>query len=167
MTLNEETRDDVTTTMNHYQGKEGRKMENENSKIKSDSLKNRVLVVDDQYGIRILIKEILKKDGIEALLASNGAQALDVLSRKKPKLVLLDMRIPGMSGVDILKKIKEVSPATVVMIMTAYGDDAMISEAKKNGAVAYFPKPFDINELLHAVHHAFFGSISKKSDRSL
>ncbi|MFT8319231.1 MAG: response regulator [Sporolactobacillus sp.] len=112
----------------------------------------RVLVVDDQYGIRLLLNEILKKEGLEALLASTGQQALEFVREKRPGLALVDMRIPGMNGVDILKKIKEINPEVKVMIMTAYGDDQMIREAKKNGAIAYFSKPFDIEKLLAAIH---------------
>ncbi|MFX3617584.1 MAG: response regulator [Sporolactobacillus sp.] len=112
----------------------------------------RVLVVDDQYGIRLLLNEILKKEGLEALLASTGQQALEFVREKRPGLALVDMRIPGMNGVDILKKIKEINPEIKVMIMTAYGDDQMIREAKKNGAIAYFSKPFDIEKLLTVIH---------------
>lgn len=128
-------------------------------------LRDRVLVVDDQYGIRILIKEILKKDGIETLLAANGTQALKLFVEEKPSLVLLDMRIPGMSGVEILKKIKEINPETAVMIMTAYGDDEMLAESRKNGAAAYFPKPFDIGELLRTVRQALAEQEKKSSDK--
>ncbi|MFT8363898.1 MAG: response regulator [Sporolactobacillus sp.] len=140
-------------------------MTNEQENAHSVCLKDRVLVVDDQYGIRILIKEILKKDGIETLLAANGTQALKLLVEEKPSLVLLDMRIPGMSGVEILKKIKEISPETAVMIMTAYGDDEMLAESRENGAAAYFPKPFDIGELLHTVRQALDEQAKKSSGK--
>lgn len=138
---------------------------NEEQNEHSVCLGDRVLVVDDQYGIRILIKEILKKDGIETLLAANGTQALKLLVEKKPSLVLLDMRIPGMSGVEILKKIKEISPETAVMIMTAYGDDEMLAESRANGAAAYFPKPFDIGELLRTVRQALAEQGKKSSGK--
>ncbi|HET7657469.1 MAG TPA: response regulator [Bacillales bacterium] len=112
---------------------------------------NKILIVDDQYGIRALLKEILQTAGYKTCEAANGVQALSIVEKEDPGLVLLDMKIPGMNGLQILKRVKEKSKDTKVVIMTAYGELEMIEEAKAHGAITHFPKPFDIDEVLDFV----------------
>ncbi|MEF2096099.1 response regulator [Bacillus sp. CFBP9009] len=111
----------------------------------------KILIVDDQFGIRILLNEVLHKEGYETFQAANGIQALDVLNNHSPDLVLLDMKIPGMDGIEILKRMKVVDPDIRVIIMTAYGELDMIQEAKDLGAMTHFAKPFDIDDIRKAV----------------
>jgi two-component system response regulator (stage 0 sporulation protein F) len=106
-----------------------------------------VLVVDDQYGIRLLLEEVLTREGYEVLLAATGLEALRCVHSHRPDLVLLDMKIPGMNGIDILTNIRKTHPNTKVAMMTAYGELDMIREAQTLGALAYFAKPFDIDEI--------------------
>jgi len=110
-------------------------------------MKEKLLIVDDQFGIRVLLKEVFDKDGYETFDASNGNQALTIIKDESPDLVLLDVKIPGMDGLEILKEIRERKLETNVIMMTAYGELEMINEAKKLGAVAHFAKPFDIDEV--------------------
>lgn len=112
---------------------------------------NKLLIVDDQYGIRLLLHEIFKKEGYEVFQAANGFQAIDIVVKDCPDLVILDMKIPGMDGVEILKRIKEINKEIKVILMTAYGELDIIEEAKKLGALRYFPKPFDIDEIKEVV----------------
>lgn len=112
---------------------------------------NKILIVDDQYGIRALLKEILQTAGYKTCEAANGIQALSMVEKEDPYLVLLDMKIPGMNGLQILKRVKEKSKDTKVVIMTAYGELEMLEEAKENGAITHFFKPFDIDEILDFV----------------
>ncbi len=114
-------------------------------------MNKKVLVVDDQAGIRILLNEILQKEGYEAYSAANGEEALKIVSEKVPDLVILDMKIPGMDGIEILTRIKAKNADIKVMIMTAYGELNMINEAMEIGAVSYFLKPFDINEIRQSI----------------
>jgi len=114
-------------------------------------LGNKLLIVDDQYGIRLLLHEIFKKEGYEVFQAANGFQAIDIVIKDCPDLVILDMKIPGMDGVEILKRIKEINKEIKVILMTAYGELDIIEEAKKLGALRYFPKPFDIDEIKKVV----------------
>jgi two-component system response regulator (stage 0 sporulation protein F) len=114
-------------------------------------LGNKLLIVDDQYGIRLLLHEIFKKEGYEVFQAANGFQAIDIVIKDCPDLVILDMKIPGMDGVEILKRIKEINKDIKVILMTAYGELDIIEEAKKLGALQYFPKPFDIDEIKKVV----------------
>ena len=113
----------------------------------------KLLIVDDQNGIRILLVEVFSSEGYQTFQAANGKLALDIVRAESPDLVLLDMKIPGMDGLDILKHIKQIDPAMKVIMMTAYGELDMIKEATDLGALMHFTKPFDIDELRHAVNH--------------
>lgn len=114
----------------------------------------KILIVDDQFGIRILLNEVLQKEGYETFQAANGVQALQIVEEHHPDLVLLDMKIPGMDGIEILTRMKEIEKDTRVIIMTAYGELDMIQKAKDLGALAHFAKPFDIDDIRHAVKKA-------------
>jgi len=115
--------------------------------------RKKVLVVDDQVGIRVLLVEVFSTEGYETYQASNGKAALQIAREKRPDLVLLDMKIPGMDGLEILKQIREFDPSIKVIMMTAYGELAMIRKATDLGALMHFTKPFDIDELRAAVNH--------------
>ncbi|WP_042351075.1 response regulator [Bacillus massiliigorillae] len=112
----------------------------------------KILIVDDQYGIRILLNEVLQKVGYETYQAANGVQALEIAKEHSPDLVLLDMKIPGMDGIEILKRMKEYDSNIAVIIMTAYGELDMIQRAKDLGAITHFAKPFDIDDIRNAVN---------------
>ena len=114
--------------------------------------KKKLLIVDDQNGIRVLLVEVFKTEGYETYQASNGKMAIDIVKRESPDLVLLDMKIPGMDGLEILKHIKQYNPTLNVIMMTAYGELDMIKEATDLGALMHFTKPFDIDELRAAVN---------------
>jgi two-component system response regulator (stage 0 sporulation protein F) len=114
-------------------------------------MKEKILIVDDQFGIRILLNEVFQKEGYQTFQAANGIQALDILKKHDPDLVLLDMKIPGMDGIEILKRMKVIDPNIRVIIMTAYGELDMIQEARNLGALTHFAKPFDIDDIRVAV----------------
>ncbi|KQL58920.1 MULTISPECIES: response regulator [Shouchella] len=111
------------------------------------------MIVDDQFGIRVLLTEILQKDGYQMYQAANGKEALDIQELEKIDIVLLDMKIPGMDGVEILKKMKERQPTIKVVMMTAYGELKMVNEALENGAISYMAKPFDIEDVRQVIRH--------------
>lgn len=111
----------------------------------------KILIVDDQYGIRILLTEVLQKEGYTTFQAANGFQAIDITKEQAPDLVLLDMKIPGMDGIEILKRLKQHDETIKVIIMTAYCELDMIQEAKDLGALTHFAKPFDIDEIRKVV----------------
>ncbi|MCD9022398.1 response regulator [Cohnella silvisoli] len=122
--------------------------------IRGDELvdKKRLLIVDDQVGIRILLLEVFATEGYDTFQAANGRAALDIVKNHRPDLVLLDMKIPGMDGLEILKQIKEYDRGIKVIMMTAYGELDMIKEATDLGALMHFTKPFDIDEMRLAVN---------------
>lgn len=111
----------------------------------------RVLIVDDQFGIRVLLCEVLQKEGYTTFDAANGVQAIEIAKNHALDLVLLDMKIPGMDGIEILKRLKEYDSSIAVIIMTAYGELDMIQQAKDLGALTHFAKPFDIDDIRNIV----------------
>lgn len=112
---------------------------------------NKILIVDDQNGIRVLLMEVFGSEGYKTYQASNGKLALDIVSKESPDIVLLDMKIPGMDGLEILKHIKLINPDIKVIMMTAYGELDVIKEATELGAITHFTKPFDIDEMRQEV----------------
>jgi two-component system response regulator (stage 0 sporulation protein F) len=114
----------------------------------------RLLIVDDQQGIRLLLNEVLKKEGYVTYLAANGLEALKYADEQDMDCVLLDMKIPGMDGIEILRRLKEKFPKLPVFMMTAYGELDVVQEALNLGAIRYFTKPFDIFEVRDEVNKA-------------
>lgn len=109
--------------------------------------------MDDQNGIRLLLQEVFSSEGYMTSQASNGKIALEIVRHNRPDLVLLDMKIPGMDGLEILKHIKSIDPTIIVIMMTAYGELDMIKRATDLGAAKHFTKPFDIDELRLEVNY--------------
>jgi len=97
--------------------------------------------------------EVFNSEGYHTTQASNGKVALEIVRSERPDLVLLDMKIPGMDGLEILKHIKTIDPTITVIMMTAYGELDMINQATELGAVKHFTKPFDIDELRLEVNY--------------
>ncbi|CAH8704657.1 response regulator [Paenibacillus thiaminolyticus] len=96
--------------------------------------------------------EVFSSEGYSTYQASNGKIALNIVREESPDIVLLDMKIPGMDGLEILKQIKKMEPQMKVIMMTAYGELDMIKEATDLGAIMHFTKPFDIDEMRVAVN---------------
>lgn len=116
-----------------------------------------LLIVDDQQGIRLLLQEVFRKEGYNTHLAANGIEALKMIEQYDIALVLLDMKIPGMDGIEILKRIKKMKPDIPVVMMTAYGELGVVNKALELGAVRYFTKPFDIFEVRDEVNKLLKG----------
>jgi two-component system, response regulator, stage 0 sporulation protein F len=110
-----------------------------------------ILIVDDQPGIRMLLDEVFSKEGFHTISAGNGFEALKKAEEFKPDLVLLDMKLPGMDGIEILKRLKNRGGGPQVVMMTAYGELDLIEETIDYGAARYFTKPFDVFEIRDVV----------------
>ena len=106
-----------------------------------------ILIVDDQQGIRLLLNEVFKKEGFHTHLAANGFDALKIAQSQKLDCVLLDMKLPGMDGIEILTHLKEAQLDLPVFMMTAYVEQDLIEQAKSLGVAKYFMKPFNIFEV--------------------
>jgi len=107
----------------------------------------KILVVDDQLGVRRLLLETFREDQHEVEMAANGAEALELLKRYGPDLILMDMKMPGMNGIETLRQIRVSDRSVGVIMMTAYGDAQNMEQAKDLGILYYMSKPFDLFEL--------------------
>jgi two-component system, NtrC family, response regulator AtoC len=106
-----------------------------------------VLIVDDERTLARAVKAFLTEAGYEAEVAGDAEQALELLPRLRPDVIFTDVRLPGMSGIDLLRRVREFDPAIPVIIMTAYGTIEGAVEAVKLGAFDYMKKPVDLEEL--------------------
>jgi DNA-binding NtrC family response regulator len=114
----------------------------------ADAPIRRILIVDDEPLILEVLSEHFKTD-FEVETALNGADALGAILRQRPDVVLLDINMPRMNGVEVLKDIKQIDESIAVIMVTANEQVALAAEALKAGAVGYVPKPFDFRYLDH------------------
>lgn len=111
-----------------------------------------VLICDDAAFMRMMIKDILTKDGYNVVgEAENGAQAVTKYAELKPDLVLMDITMPEMDGIQALKKIKESDGSALVIMCSAMGQQAMVIDAIQSGAKDFIVKPFQADRVLAAV----------------
>jgi signal transduction histidine kinase len=103
----------------------------------------RILIIDDEEGMRDFLAFVLETEGYQALTAEGGQEALELVERDSVDAILVDLRMPGMSGIDLLRRIRERDHNAVVVIMTAYASLQSALEAMKYGAYDYLLKPFD------------------------
>ncbi len=111
----------------------------------------KVLVVDDEPEVRQVLLEFLSSRGYDVSVASGGAEAVALVESTRPDLVLLDVAMPGMDGVETLKRIVAIEPDLAVIMVTANADIGVTSKLLALGAVDYVPKPFDLDYLDQAV----------------
>ena len=125
----------------------------------------RVLVVDDEAEVRSALTDILRAmrctDTLEVEGAADGQAGLDAVVRQRPDLILLDLQMPRMSGLTLLKHIREVESRVPVIVISATEDTKIAAEALRHGAVAYIPKPFDARHVEMLVT-TFFDSIRRR-----
>lgn len=110
-------------------------------------MKSRILVVDDEESIREFLEIMLKKEGYEVTIAEDGLKAKEVLAKKSFDMVISDMQMPNMTGIELLKHVKESYPDVVFMMITAFGTTETAVDAMKMGAYDYVTKPFKIDEV--------------------
>jgi signal transduction histidine kinase len=113
-----------------------------------------VLVVDDEKGIRDGSERILTRMGCHVLTATQGEEALETLKKETASIVLLDMKMPGMDGMDVLKTIREMDQTILVIVITGYATVETAIEAMKQGAYDFIPKPFEPDQLRIVVNRA-------------
>jgi DNA-binding NtrC family response regulator len=115
-----------------------------------------ILVVDDEPMMQTLLERILTRDGYRVLIAGNGAEALEVLARESVSIVISDLQMPVLNGLDLLKTLKKVYPHVGAIIMTAYGDTYTVKDALLLGADEYITKPFKSFEISMVVERAYW-----------
>jgi DNA-binding NtrC family response regulator len=106
-----------------------------------------ILIVDDEAGICEALASVCEREGHRPLIASTGAEAIAVMERRHPPLVLLDVQLPDMTGIEVLGRIRAAWPETVVVVMTAYGTMTTAMQAMQGGAFEYLGKPLELRPL--------------------
>jgi len=105
--------------------------------------RRRILIIDDEIGPRESLR-ILFKDHYDVSVANGGKDGLEIIKQQDPELVILDLKMPEMGGIEVLRQIKKVNQATKVFILTGYGSPEVAQQAQELGVAAYLNKPFDI-----------------------
>ena len=116
--------------------------------------KEKILIVDDEKSIREFLEIMLKKEGYNVGSAVNAEEALKLFHNSNYELVISDIKMSGMDGVELLKKIKEINPETIVLMITAYASVDTAIDAMKAGAYDYITKPFNVDEVKHIIQNA-------------
>ncbi|WP_227764689.1 response regulator [Zhaonella formicivorans] len=111
-----------------------------------------ILVVDDQRGVRQLLETFFKEEGFRTTTAGNGKEAVDLIERENPDLIIMDVKMPVMGGSEALARIKKLKPVIPVLMMTAYADEEKQKELLMLGAIECFLKPLDLEQLLEKVY---------------
>lgn len=111
-----------------------------------------VLIVDDAPFIRMLLTQLLEDENYEVDTAENGELAEESVKNKKYDIVCMDLRMPGISGIETIEKIRQIDKGVPIAIITGYGDDIIFNEAKeKYNVFAMLDKPFDEDKLLEII----------------
>jgi two-component system response regulator AtoC len=110
-----------------------------------------LLVADDDASIRSLLKQLLSDEGFAVLEASTGIEVVDKVKESSPDLVIMDVRMPELDGIEALARLKSTNPKTAVLIMTAFGSSNAAIRAMELGAFDYITKPFELDKISHSV----------------
>jgi len=114
----------------------------------------RILVIDDELFVRELLLEFLSTEGYEVSLADSGEKAVELMQTQPADLMLVDLKMPGIDGIETLKQIKKIAPDTLAIIMTGYPTIESSIEALRQGAYDYVVKPFKLNDLKSSIEKA-------------
>lgn len=126
-----------------------------------------ILIVDDESSVRYSFQKLFREPGITIAEASNGAEAITFIQKKEADLVLLDIEMPGLTGLETIQRLKVLQPALPVIIMTAFGSSERVIAAMKYGAFDYLEKPFDIDRLKAVVKEALALKASSQTEAKI
>lgn len=113
--------------------------------------KKKILIVDDDKDIVKIVTTMLEGRGWDVNAAYNGHEALDVVNQSRPDIILLDIMMPEMNGIEVLKRIKKIDAGTRIVMITAFGDVESYLDSMELGAYEYINKPFETDELLEMI----------------
>ena len=109
--------------------------------------KIKIMVVDDEYEICSMLKDFLEREGYEAFTATSVKDALGIIEKERPKVILLDIRMPEMNGIEAIEEIRKIDQTTGIIMATAVMDEDVARRAMELGASDYIIKPFDLEYL--------------------
>jgi len=121
-----------------------------------------ILIVDDDEGILDTMNDILNEKGFEVAIASDGYKAIEMVKVGTFDVILMDIKMPGINGVETFKRIKAIKPLSRIIFMTAYALEDVVNEAKKEGAAAVLYKPLDIEKLEKMLRNSQANGLSKQ-----
>ena len=112
---------------------------------------SKLLVVDDEIAVCDILRHFFAKQGYEVFIATKGEEALAIAAREQPQLILLDVKMPMMSGIEVLRKLHARQDPAKVMMVSAVHDEHVVDEARKLGAIDFVVKPFHLDYLEQVV----------------
>ena len=129
--------------------------------------KPRILVIDDESAIRNSLKMTLEYEGYDCVLAATGPEGLTLLEREAPDLVLLDVKMPGMDGLEVLERIRAANETVPVVVVSGHGTISTAVDATKKGAFDFIEKPFASERVLVSLRNALDQRRLRDENRSL
>ena len=116
--------------------------------------REQIVVIDDDYAMRLSCRQILTKSGFEVETYEDGSAGLAGVAERRPALVVVDLKMPGLSGLDVIRRVREIDPLIVLIVITGYATVGTAVEAMQSGAYDFLPKPFKPDELRLIVKRA-------------
>ena len=123
--------------------------------------KIKILLVDDEQEFVGALSERIQMRNFNSNIAFDGEQALEIVDKDVPDVVVLDLKMPGIDGMEVLRRIKKNYPKVQVIIQTGHGSDKHEEEAKKLGAFGYFQKPVELDTLIDKIKKAYKSTVDK------
>ena len=123
--------------------------------MNNQPLPRKILAIDDEPGMLELMKKLLAPEGYVVLCAAGGVEGVRLNDLENPELIILDLRMPEMGGIETLRRIRRHDPGVLVVILTGYGDSDSIRDAADLNVSEFLGKPFDNRQLIHVVNSAF------------
>jgi DNA-binding NtrC family response regulator len=120
--------------------------------LENPSPNARALIIEDDEEMRSLLKDFFVEEGCETDSVSNGYEALEILIKKRFDLIMTDIRMPGLTGLDILPRIKKLQPGVPIIVITAFGSEEVHRRAYERGATVYLEKPIHFEKLRELIH---------------
>lgn len=114
-------------------------------------MSKKILIIDDEVDVGEFVKDFLQDQGYETFLTQSASEGIRLVSQENPKVVLLDVLMPEMSGLECLKGIMQAAPETIVVMVSGVQDEQIAKEAIQQGAYDYVSKPFDFNYLENTI----------------
>lgn len=118
-------------------------------------MNNKILVVDDEKMIRTMLEKALSRKGYDVICAESAEEALDVLNNEVIQVMFLDLKLPGMTGLELCRKIRDEYPLSVMYAITGYTSNFDLSDSREAGFEDYFTKPVDLQTIFQAAEEAF------------
>jgi len=117
--------------------------------------KKRILVIEDDEEMRALLRDVIEEEGFQTASVNNGSEAFRKLAKESFDLIITDVRMPGLTGLEILPGIKKLQPDAPIIVITAFGSEEIQQKALGRGANAYLEKPIHFDKLRTLIHDMF------------